>query len=420
MANLESAPSPGDACRIHCLDRCSYAIAGKKIVDRYLEEGAYVLIPGWLAAWSRLVDNRESDRDAVRHGFAKPASKVVLLDTGTDPDSHLKLRDFAGLHDLPFETVPVGLDYFRLFLTKTVLEWRLENGRKSHGEVSAVRKGIADYSVILDHTGSLTGAVSEEEAVRNILDLFQILFAPGRLVYVPLQDGRQGTSRSWPPSADMSGRAMEVLADFPDHSDWVDFEEGFVLRFAHQPGQAVGLLAVSDFAFPECKDRHLKLSLTLAGICGLAVSNARSYQLLREEKRKLQEYLRVAGIIFLVIDPDRKVVLINRRGCEILGCEEREVIGRHWFEEFVPDASREEMEAVFSRLMEGSTEGAETVEGAAKTKDGRERTIAWHNTLLRDEQGRVWAALCSGEDITERGMMGERAEGERGAFPFFE
>ena len=51
---------------------------------------------------------------------------------------------------------------------------------------------MADYAMILDLIGSLTGAVTEEDAVRSILGLYKMIFAPGRLVYVPSEQRRPG------------------------------------------------------------------------------------------------------------------------------------------------------------------------------------------------------------------------------------
>ena len=57
--------------------------------------------------------------------------------------------------------------------------------------------------------------------------------------------------------------------------------------------------------------------------------------------------------------------------------------------------------------MAGDIPPVEYFENPAVTKSGEERTIAWHNALLRDETGRICGTLSSGEDITER----RRAEG---------
>jgi PAS domain S-box-containing protein len=123
---------------------------------------------------------------------------------------------------------------------------------------------------------------------------------------------------------------------------------------------------------------------------------------LQRERQKAQRYLDVAGVIILVIDSDQKVSLINNKGCQILGCEEKKVIGKNWFDTFIPERVRDEVRAVFEKLMAGEVEPVEYFENPVLTGSGEERIIAWRNTVLYDEEGGITATLSSGEDITER------------------
>ncbi|MGP8323926.1 MAG: PAS domain S-box protein [Methanosarcinaceae archaeon] len=135
---------------------------------------------------------------------------------------------------------------------------------------------------------------------------------------------------------------------------------------------------------------------------------------LQKERDRAQHYLDIAGVMFLAIGADRKVILINRKGCEILGYkEEEEITGKDWFDNFVPKGLRDEVARVFGLLMAGEIEPVEYYENPVLTKHGEERIVAWHNTILRDEQGRIYASLASGEDITEQKRVDEgRRESE--------
>jgi PAS domain S-box-containing protein len=132
-----------------------------------------------------------------------------------------------------------------------------------------------------------------------------------------------------------------------------------------------------------------------------------SEMMVREEKNKIQNYLDIAAVILVVIDADQKVSLINKRGCEILGYDEKEIVGKNWFDTFIPKKNREEVKAGFKKLMNGEIDPVEYLENPVLTKTGEERIIAWHNAVLRDEKGNVVNTLSSGEDITERKKMEE-------------
>jgi len=130
--------------------------------------------------------------------------------------------------------------------------------------------------------------------------------------------------------------------------------------------------------------------------------------LLREEKNRIQSYLDIVGVTLMVIDDDQKVSLINKRGCEILGYDEKEIIGKSWFDTFIPEKNRDEVKAEFRKLADREMNPTGYFENSILTSIGEERIMGWYNVLLRDEKGNIISTLSSGEDITER----KRAEEE--------
>jgi PAS domain S-box-containing protein len=134
----------------------------------------------------------------------------------------------------------------------------------------------------------------------------------------------------------------------------------------------------------------------------------RAEHALAAEKNRAQLYFDVAGVILLVIDAGQRVTRVNRKGCQVLGYAEEDILGKNWFDHFLPAAMRDPMKSVFARIVAGELESFEYYENPVVTRDGDERMIAWHNTLLRDAAGRVVAALSSGEDVTERSILEEQ------------
>jgi len=117
---------------------------------------------------------------------------------------------------------------------------------------------------------------------------------------------------------------------------------------------------------------------------------------------RAQQYLDVAGVMMLALDQDARVTLINRKGVDILGCPAEAIIGKIWIDEFVPQRAREKVWDAFHRLMAGELALAEYEENPVLCPNGEERLLAFHNALLRDEEGQIIGTLSSGEDITER------------------
>ena len=123
---------------------------------------------------------------------------------------------------------------------------------------------------------------------------------------------------------------------------------------------------------------------------------------LHKEIQRVQKYLDIAGVILVAINRDQKVTFINKKGCSILGYRQKEVIGRNWFDTFLPERVRKEAIAVFANLIGGKVKEGEYFENLVLTRKGEEKIITWHNTLLTDESGNIIETLSSGEDITER------------------
>jgi PAS domain S-box-containing protein len=135
---------------------------------------------------------------------------------------------------------------------------------------------------------------------------------------------------------------------------------------------------------------------------GSEIHRQQTERSLQQEKDTAQRYLDVAGVMLLIIGADQKVTLINRKGSELLGYAEQDIIGRNWFDAFVPPDDRESLRQSFEKLVTGQEDFPEYFQNPVLTAGGEERLIAWHNTLLRDEAGNITATLSSGEDITVR------------------
>jgi PAS domain S-box-containing protein len=154
-----------------------------------------------------------------------------------------------------------------------------------------------------------------------------------------------------------------------------------------------------------------ELTSLASEINNMLVRLGQSEEKLKEERDKVQTYLDIAGVMILVINADRKVALLNRKGCEILECNVEEALGKDWFNTFLPNKVKEQVSNVFGLLMKGKLEqgtALEYNENPVLTKSGKERLIAWHNMVIKDSGGRIVGTLSSGLDITERKEVEEK------------
>ncbi len=119
------------------------------------------------------------------------------------------------------------------------------------------------------------------------------------------------------------------------------------------------------------------------------------------EKRKLQAYLDISGVLMVTLDKNGDIMLVNKKLLEVLGYKQEELIGRNWFETCIPPSSRDVIYQTFKRLVQGVLGPHEFYINPVLTKAGNERIVTWHNSIVKDEENTVVAVLGSGEDITD-------------------
>jgi PAS domain S-box-containing protein len=123
---------------------------------------------------------------------------------------------------------------------------------------------------------------------------------------------------------------------------------------------------------------------------------------LKHEKDRAEQFLNIAEVILVTLDTKERIVLLNRKGYQVLGYKDGELIGADWIKTCIRPQDHEQVSEVFYRIMRGEIEPVEYFENYVLTKYGEERYIAWHNAVLRDNEGCITGTLSSGEDITER------------------
>ena len=160
-----------------------------------------------------------------------------------------------------------------------------------------------------------------------------------------------------------------------------------------------GSLIWADFSWQSIYDAKGKCQGFRASIRDITERKI-AQESLKKEKERAQQYLDMSGNVFLMLDKNGIITMINKKGCEIIGYRQDELIGRYAFD-FVPERVQAEAKADWEKLMAGDMTTAEYNESAVLTKSGQERIIAWHDSVIRDEKGNIMATLHSGIDITE-------------------
>ncbi len=121
---------------------------------------------------------------------------------------------------------------------------------------------------------------------------------------------------------------------------------------------------------------------------------------LREAERRWRSLLENVQLIVVGLDQSGRVNYINPFFLRLTGYTSAEVLGKNWFEHFVPPSSQSAVQGTFLNVL--TAKARPYYQNAILTKLGEQRCIAWNNTVLQDFDGNVIGTISIGEDVTER------------------
>jgi PAS domain S-box-containing protein len=133
---------------------------------------------------------------------------------------------------------------------------------------------------------------------------------------------------------------------------------------------------------------------------------------LRESERRFSELLGNVELASVMLDREAKITFCNEYLLRLIGWRHEDVIGRDWFELFIPSQRGGEKDS-FAKLLDNAPDTWHR-ENEILTRSGESRRMRWHNLVLRSAVGDVAGSASIGEDITER-KMAEQVLAKRAA-----
>ena len=125
-------------------------------------------------------------------------------------------------------------------------------------------------------------------------------------------------------------------------------------------------------------------------------------QELSKEREFISAVLETAGALVVVLDRQGRVVRFNRACEELTGFSFEEVQGKLIWDLVLPSEEVPAVKRALRSLRHG--QGPLQLENHWVTRDKQRRFIAWSNTTLANEKGRIEYVIGTGIDITERKM----------------
>lgn len=112
----------------------------------------------------------------------------------------------------------------------------------------------------------------------------------------------------------------------------------------------------------------------------------------------------VHGLI-VVLNEKGTVEFINHYAAILLGYDREYIIGKNWFDHFLPADKRTQSKKRFRQMVKGKESDTQSKDQYLKTKGGELHLIEWHDTYLQDKNKNIIGTFSSGEDVTEKHLL---------------
>ncbi len=157
--------------------------------------------------------------------------------------------------------------------------------------------------------------------------------------------------------------------------------------------------------------RNTSRRITNVVIQHLDISSEKAKQdKLKKISTEMDLYFNMAGTMLVFVDLEGKVQKINRKGLNVLGYSEKQVLDKNWVNNFLPSKDRKMAKVLCKKVLSGQVDNDVHSESLILTKNGQERLISWYRSLIRNQEGKIIGCLSSGEDITRRRKFEKQAQ----------
>ncbi|SMF12919.1 PAS domain-containing hybrid sensor histidine kinase/response regulator [Desulfovibrio gilichinskyi] len=121
---------------------------------------------------------------------------------------------------------------------------------------------------------------------------------------------------------------------------------------------------------------------------------------LKDSAYRFRSLVKTAESVIILLSPDRKILEFNRLAEDLFGWSRHEVLGRDFFELFLPEKSWGEASQQLSTVLSGTP--LRLFENEVRIRGGKGLTMQWSLSRLLGTTGDSLGVLAVGQDITDR------------------
>ena len=123
---------------------------------------------------------------------------------------------------------------------------------------------------------------------------------------------------------------------------------------------------------------------------------------LHGEQTLSKVFFSVDNSIILIINNSNKIMQINKKTSFVLGYKEDEMLGQDWISLLIPEKSQAGLKNKYQQFVRDKSQTFTRFTANVVAKDGTEKFVDWQCSPLRDENGKIYGSINSGQDISEQ------------------
>lgn len=273
------------------LEQCFELILNREIIYHLIKQGYYLISSGWLKNYKHHINEWGFKEQTAKAFFRESVKKIMYLDTLESDEYVPKLNALSDYMGLPYEVLPVGLSHCRNFIDAIVSAWRADIERMNLNEkLSKFSKESADNYFIFRQLQNLVDYTDEDKIIKEIFSLLNILFAPQQISYQRKNIENEGDI------------ICMNRTDVPFNTEKRNFLN---IDIVHQ-NEVLGIINIYGIKFPEYIEQYRTIGTLISKIGGVAITNARKYKVIDDQKTQLVKLNSEKDKFFSIIAHDLK------------------------------------------------------------------------------------------------------------------
>jgi len=113
-----------------------------------------------------------------------------------------------------------------------------------------------------------------------------------------------------------------------------------------------------------------------------------------------KKFVDKAKFIFIILNNEGTLEYLNDEACKVFEYSKEEVIGKNWFDIFLPECDRAKLSYSWKQSIDSGQELFNNYTNNLITKYDKKRIIEWNNSFEKDKNGFVKKIISVGRDIT--------------------